>query len=186
MLNSVSVMVGLAGDDSRPSVSRIDNPIPRGKSQSEFGDSEADTETVKSFSDMAQSSQASPMHSNEDLKKEQKSAHNRSASSLCVGEPAEKSLGWPLRRASSSGTHIPGTRNMSVVQWVMNLPDRSPQQSPQCSITKETPFEGGIKTSCSALDELPKELKSLLKTNRCRWFSHEVLKTSTSNFSSGL
>ncbi|XP_062025247.1 protein kinase STUNTED-like isoform X1 [Rosa rugosa] len=175
---------GLAGDEPRPSMSQIYNCIPRGKSQSEFGDSEADTETVKSFSDKAESSQASPMRDNEDLKKEHKRARNRSASSLSIGESAEKCLGWPLRRASSVSKQIPGTRNMSVVQWVMSLPDRSPQQSPQCSIIRETSFEGGIKSTSDDLDALPNELKSLLKTNRCRWFSHEVLKTATSNFSS--
>nr|XP_011457943.1 PREDICTED: receptor-like cytosolic serine/threonine-protein kinase RBK1 isoform X3 [Fragaria vesca subsp. vesca] len=180
---SVSVMVGLAVDESRPSMSQIYNSLPRIKSQSEFGDSEAETETDKSFSDKAQSSQASSMCGNEDLKKENKRAHNRSASSLSIGESAEKCLGWPLRRASSMSTQIPGTRNISVVQWVMSLPDRSPQQSPRFSIIRETSFEGGIE-STSALDELPNELKSLLETNRCRWFSHEVLKTATTNFSS--
>ncbi|KAM5550065.1 protein kinase STUNTED-like [Rosa sericea] len=174
---------GLTGDEPRLSMSQIYSCSPRGKSQSEFGDSEGDTETVKSFSDKAESSQASPMRGNEDLKKEHKRGRNRSASSLSIGESAEKCLGWPLRRASSVSTQIPGTRNMSVVQWVMSLPDRSSQQSPQCSIIRETSFGGGIK-STFALDALPNELKSLLKTNHCRWFSHEVLKTATSNFSS--
>lgn len=179
-------MVGLAVDESRPSMSQIYNSLPRIKSQSEFGDSEAETETDKSFSDKAQSSQASSMCGNEDLKKENKRDHNRSASSLSIGESAEKFLGWPMCRATSMSTQIPGTRNISVVQWVMSLPDRSPQQSHRFSIIRETSFEGGIESTSSALDELPNELKSLLQTNRCRWFSHEVLKTATSNFSLGI
>ncbi|BFG42319.1 hypothetical protein CerSpe_285940 [Prunus speciosa] len=182
---------GLTGDP-RPSLSQIENLTSKGSS-SEFGDFEEDTETVNSFSDMAQSSQDSSKHSSEDLKNEHKRVPCRSTS-LGAGEHVGKSLGWPLlRRATSANPQFPAPRDMSVVQWVMSLPDRSPQQSPQCSTIKENPFERGIsdivdeviKDSCSGLDELPEKLKRLLATNSsgCRWFSHEVLKTSTSQFS---
>ncbi|XP_050366032.1 protein kinase STUNTED-like isoform X2 [Argentina anserina] len=170
-------------DEPRPSMSHSYNFLPREKCQSESVDSEAETETVKTLSDKDQNSQGSPMCGIEELKKENKRAQNRSDSSLSIGESAEKCLGWPLCRASSVSTQIPGTRNMSVVQWAMTLPDRSPQQSPKCSIIRETSCEGDIK-SASALDELPNVLRSLLRTNRCSWFSHEVLKAATSNFSS--
>lgn len=186
-------MVGLTGDP-RPSLSQIENLTSKGSS-SDFGDSEVDAETVKSFSDMAQSSQDGSKHGSEELKNERKTVPGRS-SSLGAREHVNKNLGWPLlRRASSANPQYPDTRNMSVVQWVMSLPDRSSQQSPQCSTIKENPFERsisdivdeGIKGSISSLEELQKELKRLLETNSsgCRWFSREVLKTSTSQFSTG-
>lgn len=84
---------------------------------------------------------------------------------------------------------------MSVVQWVMSLPDRSPPETPQCPDKTESPLGSGIgqftnkinQNRSSSWVELPKELELLLKTNSsdCRWFSHEVLKASTSQFSSG-
>ncbi|XP_020248400.1 PTI1-like tyrosine-protein kinase 1 isoform X2 [Asparagus officinalis] len=59
------------------------------------------------------------------------------------------------------------TRNMSVVQWVMNLPDRALFQS--------------------ATVELIKELEIVLRDNSstCKWFQYEELQISTENFSTG-
>ncbi|TQE00493.1 hypothetical protein C1H46_013919 [Malus baccata] len=178
-------------EDPRPSLC-FESLTPKGYS-SEFGDFEEDTETPKS-SDMAESSLDGWKHSSEDTMYEQKRVPWRSTS-LGAAEHVVKNLGWPLlRKASSANPQFPATRDMSVVQWVMSLPDRSPQQSPQCTTIKENPFERSIgdivdesmKDGFSAFDEIPERLKHLLQTKSsgCRWFSHELLKASTSQFSS--
>ncbi|KAM1483099.1 hypothetical protein TB2_034542 [Malus domestica] len=188
--NQLPALVGLT-EDPRPSLC-FESLTPKGYS-SEFGDFEADTETPKS-SDMAESSLDGSKHSCEDTMYEQKRVPWRSTS-LGAAEHVVKNLGWPLlRRASSANPQFPATRDMSVVQWVMSLPDRSPQQSPQCTTIKENPFERSVgdivdesmKDGFSAFDELPERLKHLLQTKSsgCRWFSHELLKASTSQFSS--
>lgn len=192
-MNLLSIISGLKGD-LKPSFSLIQVPTSK-ECQSEFGDSEAESEI--SISKVVQNS------IDEDLKDEVfNHAHKGNklslrSTSLYAGDPSEqRQLGWPLlRRASSSIPQAPHARNMSVVQWVMSLPDRSPQLSPQCSTIEESPLEGdiseildeSIKNGVSALFELPKGLEHLLKTDSsvCKWFSHEVLKTSTSQFSPG-
>ena len=192
-MNLFSIIAGLKGDP-KPNFSVIQAPTSK-ECQSEFGDSEAESEI--SPSKVVQNS------IDEDLKDEvcnhacKSNQLSLRSTSLYAGDPSEqRQLGWPLlRRASSSIPQALHGRNMSVVQWVMSLPDRSPQLSPQCSTIEESPFEGDIndildestKTGVSALFELPKGLEHLLKTDSsvCKWFSHEVLKTSTSHFSSG-
>lgn len=133
---------GLIGD-LKPSFSLIQVPTSK-ECQSEFGDSEAESEI--SISKVVQNS------IDEDLKDEVfNHAHKGNelslrSTSLYAGDPSEqRQLGWPLlRRASSSIPQAPHARNMSVVQWVMSLPDRSPQLSPQCSTIEESPLEGDI------------------------------------------
>jgi hypothetical protein len=182
-MNLVSIISGLKGDP-KPNFSVIQAPTSK-ECQSEFGDSEAESEISPS--------KAVQNSIDEDLKDEVCNHACKSNQLSFRSNSEQRQLGWPLlRRASSSA---PRGRNMSVVQWVMSLPDRSPQLSPQCSTIEESPFEGDIndildestKTGVSALFELPKGLEHLLKTDSsvCKWFSHEVLKTSTSHFSSG-
>lgn len=79
-----------------------------------------------------------------------------------VQKPAEPSLGWPLLRRRDDA------RKLSVVQWVMNLPNRS------LSFTR------------LQLD-LIKELNSVLSNNcsNCRWFRYDELHRSTNQFCSG-
>lgn len=193
IMNLFSIISGLKGDP-KPNLSVMQVPTSK-ECQSEFGDSEAESEI--STSKVVQNS------IDEDLKDEvfnhacKSNQLSLRSTSLYAGDRSEqRQLGWPLlRRASSSSPRAPHGRNMSVVQWVMSLPDRSPQLSPQCSTIEESPFEGDIndildestETGVSALFELPKGLEHLLKTDSsvCKWFSHEVLKTSTSHFSSG-
>lgn len=204
-------MLGLSGDP-KPSLITRD-------SQSEFGDSEAETETetVRSISETtptsqdssflgkcSQDSSSSSGHGSEDLRNEffslvheQKRVISRSTSLLSEGDATEQKLGWPLLRKSHSRIppQSPRTRKLSVVQWVMSLPDRSPQLSPHCSTIRESPLEreisdienDSVKSNLSSLGEVLEGLENLLKTNTsgCKWFSLEVLKTSTSHFSSG-
>lgn len=107
-------------------------------------------------------------------------------------EHSQPGLGWPLLRTTPRISQTPCVHNMSVVQWVMNLPDRSPYQS--LSIKGNDPSKSEIpgfvderaKGSLSSFSEPPEDLEDLLKINSTsyKWFSPDVLKTSTSHFSS--
>uniref|UniRef100_A0A2N9IRX2 Protein kinase domain-containing protein n=1 Tax=Fagus sylvatica TaxID=28930 RepID=A0A2N9IRX2_FAGSY len=156
--------------DPKPSFNPIKFPILE-ECKSEFGGSEA--ETVASISES--------VYNSSDVS-EPNRLYLRS-NSLYTRDPLEQKPGWPLlRRATSSIQQRPLARNMSVVRWVMSLPDRSPQLSPQCSTITESPFE----SESGSLDESPKNRLSTFSElpKGCKWFSHEVLKTSTSQFSS--
>ncbi|XP_057456544.1 protein kinase STUNTED-like [Lotus japonicus] len=117
--------------------------------------------------------------------------------SMHAGDPAKKQLGWPLlRRANSGISQTSNARDISVVQWVMSLPNRSPQKSSVCSSIEESPSERGISdiedessknSSPSSVEvELPKNLERMLNVNslNCKRFSLEVLKSYTGQFSS--
>ncbi|RWW05806.1 hypothetical protein GW17_00030909 [Ensete ventricosum] len=84
----------------------------------------------------------------------------------------EASLGWPLLGRGVpkhlEATREEDSRKMSVVQWVMNLPNRSP--------------------SFTTLQlDLVQELKTIIgNTNsNCRWFQYDELRSSTNQFCSG-
>nr|GLL28404.1 receptor-like cytosolic serine/threonine-protein kinase RBK2 isoform X2 [Ipomoea trifida] len=91
--------------------------------------------------------------------------------------------GWPLLRYEPP---VPvHARKMSVVQWVMTLPNRSLPDlgsSPK-SLEEENCSFVDKNESCS---ELINDFKLLIETNSpgCKWFSYSVLTTSTSQFSS--
>ncbi|XP_017700118.2 interleukin-1 receptor-associated kinase 4-like isoform X2 [Phoenix dactylifera] len=94
-----------------------------------------------------------------------------SSISVLVRRLPENRLGWPLlQRAVSANTEAPKDdedRKMSVVRWVMNLPNRTlPSTQPHM--------------------ELIKELKVILgaNTSGCQWFRYEELQNSTDQFSS--
>lgn len=80
--------------------------------------------------------------------------------------------GWPFLKIANLETpqvqhwH---TRNVSVVNWVMSLPERFPDH--QQNLNSETIF-------------VKKQLKDILRDNN-KWFSYDVLKTATSDFSQG-
>ncbi|XP_010266827.1 PREDICTED: probable receptor-like serine/threonine-protein kinase At5g57670 [Nelumbo nucifera] len=125
------------------------------------------------------------------------------SSSLRVRDVPESMPGWPLLRRAVSA--IPETmsdaeaRKMSVVQWVMSLPNRSPPLTPKTQIGSESDKEenpsGRDNSNCVdkshsncllAWEKVPHELELLIRTNSpsCRWFSHKELKNSRSQFSS--
>ncbi|XP_039001711.1 PTI1-like tyrosine-protein kinase 3 isoform X2 [Hibiscus syriacus] len=97
--------------------------------------------------------------------------------------------GWPLllRTACPATPQAKLARSISVVNWVMNLPSRSPYRSPRCSTIKEEPLEVEFRGSEdeNMSSELRKHLEKLLKTNssNCKWFTYNVLKAATSQFS---
>lgn len=164
--------------------------------QSEFGDSEISEigrnshQMIESFEDklIADSSYTKDVELC-DFERHKKSLSAESSFVNLV----QQAPGWPLLRAASTvSPPVHEAREMSVVSWVMSLPNRSSPGTPGSnssldSINKENFLEnkGDSDDISKGSFELPEALE-LLKTNSsgCRWFSHEVLKTSTSKFSS--
>jgi len=99
--------------------------------------------------------------------------YNPSSISVLVRQLPEAKPGWPLlRRAVKANVEAMKeiqARKMSVVQWVMNLPDRS------------------MLSVQSVTSDLIKELEIILHNNSstCKWFQYEELQISTNYFSSG-
>ncbi|KAF1899841.1 hypothetical protein Lal_00019973 [Lupinus albus] len=173
--------------DPRPSLRSIGNLSDRVK-QSESDDCEVESEKPRSQNRIELKEEASNRLERRKLR----------SSSMFSGDPSEQKLGWPLlRRAKSeiSSTHH-HVRDMSVVQWVMSLPDRSPKKSPHsCSSIEENPSQRGISDkddessknySATYFIEVPKGLEGKLSVNslHCKWFSLELLKSCTAHFSS--
>ncbi|GAV82606.1 Pkinase domain-containing protein/Usp domain-containing protein [Cephalotus follicularis] len=192
---------GLKGDP-RPSFHLVSNLNFR-DFHSEFGDSEVGSE-ISSF-EVSRDSKDESRHSSLDSKDDSKDdmlnlVSERRHLSLRYSAPfaediLEQKPGWPLlRRASSASPKGLHARRMSVVQWVLGLPNRSPQQSPRFLSIAEDPVESetseivdeSTQNSSSALGELRKGFEILLKTSSsgCKWFSYKVLKAATSQFSS--
>ncbi|XP_018433201.1 protein kinase STUNTED isoform X2 [Raphanus sativus] len=86
--------------------------------------------------------------------------------SLPSVEVVDQKPGWPLLRTTTSAPPVVPhqTRKISVVNWVMSLPERFPHHTSQPSF-------------CDS------HLKDILKEIN-KWFSYDVLKTATSGFSS--
>ncbi|XP_077246632.1 protein kinase STUNTED-like isoform X2 [Tasmannia lanceolata] len=150
---------------------------------------------------------------NFNLAHEEKVDISSSSISLFIRKLPESRPGWPLlRRAATSRSEAlidKKARNMSVVEWVMSLPNRSLYQTPEpqkgldrvkfytvlkidldktekALVRENYDCSHGRTRSCSTdLLELPKELMSLLVTNSssCRWFSHKELQSLTDQFS---
>ncbi|KAL7237027.1 hypothetical protein ACSBR1_020166 [Camellia fascicularis] len=93
---------------------------------------------------------------------------------------AEERPGWPLLRIATAPVTRPAAvaKKLSVAQWVMSLPNRPRPESPQ-------PKAGfsSIEIENSLMVE---NLDRLIKTNSSglKWFAYDVIKTSTSQFSS--
>lgn len=109
---------------------------------------------------------------------------------------AESKPGWPLLRrlvtSNSKNLRHTQARKMSVVQWVMKLPNRSVSldiRSQQCLEPNRREIresdEKCIMSSLSAWFALPKELETLLTTNatKCRIFNRRELENSMIRFS---
>lgn len=191
MISLFPIMIGPI-QDPRPSLTSIDNK----EVLSEFGDSEV--ATVKSI--RKESREDPPGLKEEDALDRVKRDNILSSRSvpLSASNPCEQKLGWPLlRRVNSEMSETPLTRNMSVVQWVMSLPDRSPKKSSFSSSIEESVSERDTsdiederqknRPTTSSV-ELPKGLEGILDLSSfdCKWFSLQDLKSWTSQFYSGL
>ncbi|XP_027190218.1 protein kinase STUNTED-like isoform X2 [Cicer arietinum] len=85
---------------------------------------------------------------------------SRDQEEMKVSSISDQKLGWPLLRR----VHTDISRDISVVQWVMNLPDRSNHNN-SSQIEKEN-------------------YQKLYCSNCCKWFLFEVLSSCTCQFSS--
>ncbi|XP_047173095.1 protein kinase STUNTED-like [Vigna umbellata] len=171
--------------DPRPSLRTIGKNSSDRVNQSTFGDSTLEIEKPATKNSL-------------DLKEEAfkglAKCKTRSIS-MFAGDSAKQKLGWPLLRGANSGTsQTHHARDMSVVQWVMTLPDRSPSKSPCSSSSEDNPFERSIsdiddessKFSSAPSVELPNGLEEMQRVNSidCKWFSLELLQSCTRQFSS--
>lgn len=144
-------------------------------------------------------SEKSPHQNTKELKEETfdgSERHKSRSISMFADDPSKRKLGWPLLRKSNSDiSQSHHGRGISVVQWVMSLPDRSPHSSPQSSSSDENPFERSVsdiledesfKNHLPPSVLLPKGLEGILNVNslNCKWLSLEALKSCTSQFSS--
>lgn len=190
--------------DPRPSLSRNKNPTST-DNQSEYGDSETSEVANARYShELIQSSKDGSGDVSSDSRSGNLSAALRqtklsSSLSFPVEDFGEQRPGWPLLRTGTLAT--PPTkeaRKISVVRWVMSLPDRSPPETPQSGASSFASVETDVLLSresinsmdkndtSSAHGELLDKLDKILKTNSssCKWFSFDVIKTSTTQFSS--
>ncbi|KAG5412751.1 hypothetical protein IGI04_000318, partial [Brassica rapa subsp. trilocularis] len=99
------------------------------------------------------------------ISEEKRKSSRRSVSLPSIDILLDEKPGWPFLKIAQA--HRCHTRNVSVVNWVMSLPDRFPHH--QQNLNSETSF-------------VKKQLKDILKDNN-KWFSYNVLKTATSDFS---
>ncbi|KAE8708488.1 Kinase protein with adenine nucleotide alpha hydrolases-like domain, putative isoform 4 [Hibiscus syriacus] len=113
-----------------------------------------------------------------------------SSYSVFAGDSMDYKPGWPLLlRGSSTTPQAKLARNISVVQWVMNLPSRSLHHSPQSSTNNEIEWSGNGNNNDTSNFSMPCELQKHLETPLRRnasdfqWFSYEVLKSATAQFS---
>ncbi|OWM80422.1 receptor-like cytosolic serine/threonine-protein kinase RBK1 [Punica granatum] len=166
--------------DPRPSLYTTSSK----ESQSEFAESE--TETEDSSSELNFSFRDNPMPSKSAV---YGSTRISSVSiSECSGDQLDSRPGWPLLRTAALQTPAAvGRRNISVVQWAMSLPDRSQHISATPRNISSNSGFGNIHTNnFSAQDELSKQMDLLInrKTSDFAWVNFEVLRKSTSQFSS--
>ncbi|XP_076894861.1 protein kinase STUNTED-like [Bidens hawaiensis] len=165
--------------------------------QSEFCESEA-SEMGRDSSEWARNSKVDEDQGPFDSRKKA-----LSSVSVALEDFAHQRPGWPLLRANTMLTPSAlEARKMTVVKWVMNLPNRaaapgtppdrthssssseiSPKSSrSECSMFTDTSNE----SNTPKRDELHEILNHLVKANssRCKWIGFDVLKASTSGFAS--
>lgn len=165
-------MIGSLIEDPRPSLT---NTVIL----SDYGDSEVESEK-------------STCEDSRELEEERcKKVFSRSISQL-ASDSSEQKLGWPLLCRANTDISLGCTaRHMSVVQWVMSLPDRSPQKNAHLSSIRDTSSERDINSDIEDESYKPKILSRNWSTDfhpstlNCKWFSLEVLKSCTCQFSSG-
>ncbi|XP_058215895.1 protein kinase STUNTED [Rhododendron vialii] len=163
--------------DPRPSFVLSRNPALT-DTRTEFGDSETSEIARHSLENFSA------------LRKDK--ALSTSSFSFASEDFGEQRPGWPL--LSTVSPLAEEASKMSVVKWVMRLPNRSPPQSPlskEGGFSPMTPIETGSpfspQSNCTTdTSELLENLEKLFLKNSsgCKWFSYDVMKTSTSEFSS--
>ncbi|XP_048234219.1 protein kinase STUNTED isoform X2 [Ricinus communis] len=162
--------------------------------RTEFGDSEVDTD-ISSFEVLTIDGSEDSRDEVPCLPPSFANESKRRSTSHFRGDILDQRPGWPLlRRASSVRAETLQARELSVVQWAMNLPIRSSLKHPLGSFIERASegersdiLEESSSNSSYASGELQNGLEILLKahSSNCKWFSYEVLKTATSKFCSG-
>ncbi|XP_023634663.1 PTI1-like tyrosine-protein kinase 2 isoform X5 [Capsella rubella] len=102
---------------------------------------------------------------------EKRKISGRSISLPSIDIFLDEKPGWPFLKTATLETpkvHRRHTRKISVVNWVMSLPERFPNHHQQ-NLNYETSF-------------VKKQLKEILRDSK-KWFNYNVLKKATSNFS---
>ncbi|CAN4107352.1 unnamed protein product [Withania somnifera] len=189
--------------DPKPSLYLERNSVS-GDCQSEFGESEISDmgrfscEVTRTFERWTNGTHSIKEETTSPSGKHKKGS--LSVVSLPTEDFAADTPGWPLlQTASLLNEPAKVVRKMSVVQWVMTLPNRSMLDSPKSnsSSSKENQKDFGMENSCSIMDcnekesasvcnQLIKDLHLILQENSsdCKWFSYDRLRSLTSNFSS--
>ncbi|KAL8109758.1 hypothetical protein AgCh_025743 [Apium graveolens] len=186
--------------DPKPSIHFNKTPASR-DGQSEYGDSELSELGRNSHEGISSCEDGWRDSKHEDLGSFE--GHRKSLSALSTSSDlVQQRPGWPLLRAASiASPPIHEARKMSVVSWVMSLPNRScsPRTPGSASSLDSIKMEfflgrdssnlgnsGDYDDSSKGSCEIPEALE-LLKTNSSgtKWFSYDVLKNSTCQFSSG-
>ncbi|GAB2219466.1 hypothetical protein Droror1_Dr00007102 [Drosera rotundifolia] len=201
----------LSGGDPRPSFhmrEAAQTPV-FSENRSEFGDSEISEIDNHNSSHFGRSSEDGSRDASGSARliedgsspiARRHRAHSRAASHF-ADSLMEQKPGWPLLRKPSLSTQSTlHARKMSVVQWVLNLPDRSVPDSPQSGSDYSSSKSGSPlgrefsdsphswSSSISIWNELSEELGPLpfgTDSSEFTWFSYEVLRNSTSQFSTG-
>ncbi|KAK6143368.1 hypothetical protein DH2020_023716 [Rehmannia glutinosa] len=177
-----------AGKDPEPSLCLTEN-LTFKDNQSEFGESEVSEMSRYSF-DGRGVTVSSRDHENLNRVGKHK-RHSLSSISLPVEDFTKQIPGWPLLQTASLKTQpSQDARKMSVVKWVMSLPRRSLSEVSEDYREREN---GKIAEMIARDDkiafqlEIQKELELILMkiSACCEVFSYDVLKMSTSDFSSG-
>lgn len=196
--------------DPKPSLRFIGGAIST-ESQSEFGDSETtDAGRLSSCQEVfiERSIDYECTEKKDDTQPKDEFLIRRKSSLSSISLPIEgftkQRPGWPLLQTTSRIT-APSleARKLSVVQWVLSLPNRSSEEVPrsrsQIFDESENAFLGGLAgyfasninhgpssnyKTISA--DLPEHLELLLKTKPtlCKAFSYEIVRKATSQFSS--
>ncbi|CAN1771328.1 Protein kinase STUNTED [Linum perenne] len=158
--NSSQLPSGRSHEDLKPSLSLTSTPI----APSEFGDSELSSSVRSSFEVLTESGSGD---SKDEIRKGRRS-------DSCLSR--DQKPGWPLlRRATSADAD---TRELSVVQWALSLPNR--RDSGLESLSEESIY--------GRLGEIGKRLEILLQEKKssscCKWLSYELLEAATCKFHS--
>ncbi|CAA0807736.1 Protein kinase protein with adenine nucleotide alpha hydrolases-like domain [Striga hermonthica] len=160
--------------DPKPSFYLNGNFTPK-NNHSEFGESESEMSRF-SFDGNSSNIMIEDVHVLIPNVQRQQKRGSLSSISLPAEDFTKQRPGWPLLQTASSLTQEAlEARKLPLVKWVMTLPHRS---LPDIA---ETNPNAACKT------ELHKDLETVLSKNSagCKVFSYDVLKISTSEFSSG-
>ncbi|XP_075501639.1 protein kinase STUNTED-like isoform X1 [Primulina tabacum] len=173
------------GKDPKPSFYLTDGLISK-DNQSEFGESEISEISRLSYDGMEGISIPSRDEFFRRITRCQRGSLN--SLSLPVEDFTNQRPGWPLLQTSSSVTRPAlEARNMSVVKWVMNLPNRPLLDIAESRSENDKLRYEDTTDELTKRQELPKDLELVLEKNspRCEVYSYRALKIATSEFSSG-